>query len=271
MREVQDALLAVVEEAEQEHEPHERVAHVAGARQERRPALHRAAQLPQAPFRASQVLDHVEGEDDVGFPAQGGGDVVAEGAIEVGRQVGKGEAGVGPRQVRGHDRDALAMEGTGHAPVTGAELEHPRARCPVAAEHLLVDRRGRLLEDVGAAVVHVELRMMDEVHAVGPGAQHRSDAVERVGNALDVADLVAVVGGDRHLDDPHPLGEQLDDDLGIEVEVAGVVLERDLRERRHPVGPVPGVELAQPGPQEPVLDRGQGPVAHELVQGHAAA
>ena len=41
-----------------------------------------------------------------------------------------------------------------------------------------------------------------------------------------------------------PASSELDDDLGVEVEVVGVQLERDPLQRRDRVEPVAGVELA---------------------------
>jgi hypothetical protein len=64
---------------------------------------------------------------------------------------------------------------------------------------------------------------------VGDHLEGRQSDVLGVPDAVDVADLVAVVGGDRHLDDPLPGVEQLDDDLGVEVEVVRVEREPDPR------------------------------------------
>ena len=55
-----------------------------------------------------------------------------------------------------------------------------------------------------------------------------------IAHAVDIADLVAVVGGDGHLGDPHPRIVELDDDLGVEVEAVGVPLERELLAGRPP-------------------------------------
>ena len=58
--------------------------------------------------------------------------------------------------------------------------------------------------------------------------QRRQHDVLRVLHAVHAADLVAVVGRDRQLDDALPGVQQLDDDLGVEVEVVRVEPERDL-------------------------------------------
>jgi hypothetical protein len=46
-----------------------------------------------------------------------------------------------------------------------------------------------------------------------------------------MADLVAVIGGDRPLDDPQASRVELDDDLRVEMELVRVLLERDLLQR----------------------------------------
>jgi len=102
-----------------------------------------------------------------------------------------------------------------------------------------------------------------------PVGHHVLGHVGGVGHALDVADLVPVVGGDRDLGDPHARVVQLDDDLGVEVEAVRVLLERDPLEGVHRVGPVAGVEFAELGTECGVLEPRQDPVAQELVERHA--
>ena len=63
---------------------------------------------------------------------------------------------------------------------------------------------------------------------------------------------------------------QLDDDVGVEVEVVGVALEGDPRERRGGVEPIAGVELGELGPKHPVLEARQDLVADPFVERHAA-
>ena len=91
-----------------------------------------------------------------------------------------------------------------------------------------------------------------------------------IAHAVHIADLIAVVRGDRHLGDPHAGVVQLDDDLGVEVEPIGVLLERDPLERFHRVGPVPRMKLGELGTEGGVLELGKDPVAYDLVERHAA-
>ena len=95
--------------------------------------------------------------------------------------------------------------------------------------------------------------------------------VAGIAQAVDVADLVAVVRRDRHLDEAIAGGEQLQQDLGVEVEAVAVGLERDARQRGNRERAVAAVPLAQRHPGHGVLECGQDAVADELVRGHPAA
>ena len=109
-----------------------------------------------------------------------------------------------------------------------------------------------------------------EAGLLEPVGNHVLGDVGGVAHTVHVADLIAVVGGDGYLGDPHARIVQLDDDLGVEVEPVRVPLERELLEGGHRVGPVPRVELGQLGAQGGILEAGQDPVAHVLVERHPA-
>ncbi len=99
-------------------------------------------------------------------------------------------------------------------------------RAQVSELRLVVDVvRGRRLA--------VEAAIVEEPHPLGARHQHRSHHVPRVLEAVHVADLVAVIGGDGQLLDAEAGEEELDDDLGVEVEVVGVEGEGDLLEGGH--------------------------------------
>jgi hypothetical protein len=153
--------------------------------------------------------------------------------------------------------------------VAAADVEHAPA-CPHESESDGVARARQVLQRV-AGVVLGELRGADAAGTGAPVAQHRRDDIACVTEALDAADLVAIVRGDRNLDDPHALVLELDDDLGVEVEVIGHRREVDLLQRAQRVRPVAGVELREVHVQRPVLEAGEDPVSGELVQGHAAS
>ena len=109
-----------------------------------------------------------------------------------------------------------------------------------------------------------------EAHLVGAVAHDLEGDLLGVLQAVDVGDLVAVVGRDRDLDDALAGLDQLQDDLGVEVEAVAVALEGQPSQRLDRVRPVARVPLGQPDAGHGVLDRGQDAVADELVQRHAA-
>ena len=100
--------------------------------------------------------------------------------------------------------------------------------------------------------------------------KHRRHDVGRVLHSVDVADLVSVVRRYRKLFDAQACCMELDDDLGVEVEVVGVAVEGDLLERLGGVQPVAGVELAQVGAEHGVFKARQNLVSDILVERHAA-
>ena len=110
-----------------------------------------------------------------------------------------------------------------------------------------------------------------ETPPVGPVAHHVRAHVAGVGEPVDVADLIAVVGRDGYLDDALLEPGQRQDDLGVEVEAVGQGLEVDVGQRVDPVGAVAAVPLAEPEPGQAVLERGQDAVADVLVPRHATA
>ena len=155
-----------------------------------------------------------------------------------------------------------------------ADVEHPAARGHGVERELVAARVAELDVVVAVAVTVVqrlEPALVEHPQAVGDSLERRQQDVLGVPDAVDVADLVAVVRRDRHLDDPLPDVEQLDDDLGVEVEVVRVEREPDPPQRRHRVGAVAAVELGEPGAQQRVLHSGEESVADVLVERHPPA
>ena len=225
------------------------------------------AHLPHQGPGIHQVLEHVGGQHDVEPGAHLGRDPL----VEVGP-----EEGVGPVPHPGDLVEIDAGDVVAHGPEA---LRQQPARAPQVED--LARRTG--LEQRGDAAVRAVLAGLELVLLVEGDAAPVAEAglLQPVGNdvlgdvggvahAVDVADLIAVVGGDGHLGDPHPGIVELDDDLGVEVEPVGVPLERELLEGGHRVGPVARVELGQLGAQGGILEAGQDPVAHVLVERHPA-
>ncbi len=89
-------------------------------------------------------------------------------------------------------------------------------------------------------------------------APHRPDHVPGILEPVHVADLVAVISRNRHFLDPVALVMQLDDDLGVEVEIIRHPREIDLPQRVQIVGAIAAVKLRQIHPQRAVFEDSSG-------------
>ena len=118
--------------------------------------------------------------------------------------------------------------------------------------------------------IDVELRIVEKIDLAQARLGRGLEDIPRVTHPVDVADLVAVVGRDRQLRDAEFFQDELDDDLGIEMKILRVPLERNLRQRAGRVEPVAGMKLREPGAEHPVLEIGQDLVADPFVERHAA-
>ena len=164
---------------------------------------------------------------------------------------------------------ARFAQALGQHAVRAPEVEDaPRRPVAQPAEDDVVRAARALLELVGLAVER-ELAAA-EAHLVGAVAEDVTGDVPCVAETVDVADLVAVVGGDRDLDDALPGLDQLHDDLRVEVEVVVVAVEGQVPQGGHRVGPVARVPLRERRAGGHVLDPGEDLVADVLVERHAA-
>ena len=169
---------------------------------------------------------------------------------------------IDPRDVVAHGSQVGGDEAVGAPDVedaTTAPAGHPPHELAVA--RVLVGLVLVALAGDGEAVV-------PEAHPLQAVPEHVGDDGPRVGDAVDVADLVAVVGGDRHLDDPGSVVVQLQEHLGVEVEAVRVLLEGDAGQRGHREGPVAGVPLGEVQAAHGVLEAGEDAVADVLVERH---
>src|SRR5882724_4218646 len=79
--------------------------------------------------------------------------------------------------------------------------------------------------------IDVELPVEKQIHLMTARAEHCSKNVCRVFQSIHVADFAAVKCRDRQLDDPQFLQHELNDDLGVEMEIVRVALKRNLNKR----------------------------------------
>src|SRR5579864_5594782 len=85
-----------------------------------------------------------------------------------------------------------------------------------------------------------------------------------------MADLVAVVSGNRKLLDAKTRAEELDNDFGIEMKIVGILVKRDAGQRPYRIDPVTGMEFREAGPEKTILDSRQNLIAHPFIQRHSA-
>src|SRR6185436_20521510 len=116
----------------------------------------------------------------------------------------------------------------------------------------------------------VELAIEEQGQFLRARLQARRQDVPGILQARAERNLVAVVRRNRYLLDSRAGEEQLDRDLGIEVQSVAVERKRNAPERRDRVGAIPGVKLAQSSPQKPALDPAQDAIAQVFVERHAA-
>src|SRR5438874_7153519 len=79
--------------------------------------------------------------------------------------------------------------------------------------------------------IHIELAIEKQTELVETRPERRSENVSCVLETVYVANFVAVERRNGQFDDPHFFPQELNDDLGIELEIVRVFLERDLSER----------------------------------------
>src|SRR4051794_30129283 len=89
--------------------------------------------------------------------------------------------------------------------------------------------------------VDVELPVEKEVHLVKAGAEHCLEDVPGILHPVDVTDFLAVVRRNWQLGDSQLLQDQLNDDLGIKMEIVRVLLKWDLRQSGSGVEAIPAV------------------------------
>ena len=185
------------------------------------------------------MLDHVEQQEHVD-PRQ----VELQG---IGVEVADDDRGR-RRHLRGsdaaHESDTAlpGFELLGQMVRTGAQAHHPAARRHRLQRVGVARGIAELGHPVRVVVVgsDVVLPLVEDPRPMCGIAQRGQGHVPGVGQPVHPGDLVSVEGGNRQLDDARPGVEQLEDDLGVEVEVVGVQLQREVGQGRHSVEAVAG-------------------------------
>ncbi len=91
-----------------------------------------------------------------------------------------------------------------------------------------------------------------------------------VGETVDVADLIAVVGRNGPFHDTQPRDHELDDDFRVEVKIIAVQIEAHFVQGRHRIHPVTGMEFSELGAQAAVFEPAQALITDKLVERHTA-
>src|SRR3989338_249895 len=87
-----------------------------------------------------------------------------------------------------------------------------------------------------------------------------------IGEAVHIADLVAIVGGDGSLHNTQPPRQELDHDLRIKMPFIGTALKGNLGERMTIVGSITGMKLPKTRLKRSILYGGENFVPDELVE-----
>ena len=268
MSAVEDPCLSVVELAEQEHATLDEEPYIRRGEHERLgTVIEAAAELLEEALGLLEVLENVQQEQVIVLPH-----VEFESlSVEIGLENFDTGPGFG-RRVSVHHRHLapLEREEARHTARTGSEIQH-------------FGTRGHRLQGVGVARGIAELQgvwgvalrrdwvqrsLVEESSAVRHVPHRRNHHLLRVAHAVQRADLRSVIDGNWQLPDADARIQQLENDLGIEMEVVRIELEPDLLERLYRVHPVAAVQISETGPEQNVLHGRQNPVAGEFVEGH---
>src|SRR6266436_5269820 len=93
--------------------------------------------------------------------------------------------------------------------------------------------------------IHIELSIVKKMNAAKPRFDCGSYDLQCVLQSVHVTDFVAVKCRDRQLDDAQFFQHELNDDLGIKMEIVRVFFERNLSERRGGIEAITGMEFCE--------------------------
>ena len=272
MGEVENPAFTVIKLAQEEHEPSDGEADVAGGDDD----LHGEVRLGAAAefvaefFGRGEMLDHIEDENHLHI-VEGAGEGIR---VEIGDVEFLERAGVvGKELVHADDATAELVERAAEVARAAAEIHDGGAggHCGDGGG-VRADEAG--FREVVLVVVgdglDIEVAAVDETVVLEEGDGGGVDDVHGVADAIDAADFVAVVGRYRNFVDACAGAEKLDDDLGVEVKHVRVEFEGNAAEGGGGVGLVAGVELGERGAEDEILVGGEGFITDPLIEGHAA-
>src|ERR1035438_9752242 len=248
MREVEYPARSVVEKAQQQHQPRHQERYIPRAdnhaRVFRLPP--RRAQGVGERLGRTQVFDDIEQQDVLERSRVQGKPAVVEIALHELIETGLGER---RELVDARDLAVLVLEGARHVPGGTPHIDHLRPWLDACQGERVgaFEAPLGLVEEVHSAGGDVEVTLIEDAEVLRPRQERTFHHVPRVFHAVDVADLVAVIGGNRQFPDAHSGAEQLDDDLCIEMKIVGVPAEGQLLQSFDRVKTVSGVEFGEVG------------------------
>ena len=89
--------------------------------------------------------------------------------------------------------------------------------------------------------------------------------MHRVGDAIDAADFIPVVSRNRHLGDAIALLQKFQNDLCIEMPVAGESLQWNVAQRANGIGAIAGMKFGKLRADQAVFHEGEDFIADVLV------
>src|ERR1035438_678590 len=266
MREVEYSARSVVEKTQQQHQPRYQERYIPRAD-------NHAGVFGLPPRRAqgvgeglgrTQVFDDIQQQDVLERSGVQGKPAVVEIALHE-----LLETGVGERRVLVDARDlaVFVLEGARHIPGGAPHIDHLRPwldACQGQSVRTFEAPLG-LVEEVHSGGGDVEVPLVEDAQVLRPRQERTFHYVPRVFHAVDVADLVAVIGGNRQLPDAHLGTKQLDDDLRVEMKIVGIPAEGQFFQGFDRVETVSGMEFGEVGMEQPVLYSGEDLVPHVFV------
>src|SRR5436305_1199781 len=116
--------------------------------------------------------------------------------------------------------------------------------------------------------MNIELAIEKEIHLMQTNPRHRLENVPGIFESVDVTDLGTVIRRYRKLGDSQVLQHQLNDDFGVEVEIVGVSLKRNLGQRCGGIEAVTGMKFREIRLEDAILEASQDLVADSFVERH---
>jgi hypothetical protein len=228
MPEAENAFAAIIELTKREHDPSNEKRHVRSRDNDFGTSPHGlASQLVHEILRIVHVLNQIHQQDLIIARNVGGRGRLRRkrGNRSRFRQFTRGEI------YRG-DMTKFSFQFGRHVSMADSELQDISARNARFNGEGLRRRKPELVAVSNRSRLNIEPAIVKKLNAAEARLDGRSKDIPGVAQTIDVANLVSVKSWNRQFSNPELFEHKLNDDLGIEMEIARVLFERDLRQRR---------------------------------------